>query len=234
MTLIQIVQEFCRRQGLPVPTVVISSNDDMLLQIVGLLNEVLDDLEQRKAYSFLQVEATFTSVAGEAQGALSTLAPGYVKLLDNLLFNRTSGEVVFGSIPSLEWQAEKAGITSISFTQFRIQGGNLYLSPEPAIGSTIAFEYQSIYTVVDNSSILKQYFTADNDTCKYPDALLIAGLRWIWRREKGLRFGEYLRSYEVMVANLGGRDNPSPPIYLSSGPETGPVIVIPEGNWSIP
>lgn len=233
MTLTQIVQEFCRRQGLPIPTAVVISNDDMLLQIVGLLNEVLDDLEQRKAYSFLQVEATFNSVAGEAQGALTTLAPGYVKLLDNLLFNRTSGEVIFGSIPSLDWQVEKAGIYSISLTQFRIQNGNLYLLPVPAEGSTIAFEYQSRYSVIDNSTTLKQYFTADNDTCKYPDALLIAGLRWVWRREKGLRFGEYFRSYEVMVANLGGRDTPARSIDMSSCAETGPGVAIPEGNWSL-
>lgn len=233
MTLLELIQEFCRRQGLPAPTAVMNSNDDMLLQIAGLLNEIIDDLQQRKAYTFLQTEATFSSILGEDQGAISTLAPGFMKLLDNLLYNRTSNEVIFGNIPSLEWQSEKAGFASISTTQFRIKDSHLFLSPEPAVGSTIAFEYQSLYSVVNASGGLKNYFSVDTDSCKYPDALMIAGLRWIWRREKGLRFGDYMRSYEIMVANLGGNDSPSQPIDTSSCPSSGPGIVIPEGNWSV-
>lgn len=233
MTLLELIQEFCRRQGLPAPTAVMNSNDDMLLQIAGLLNEILDDLQQRKAYTFLQTEATFLSIVGEDQGTIASLAPGFVKLLDNLLYNRTSNDIIFGNIPSLEWQAEKAGFTSISETQFRIKDSHLFLSPEPAENSTIAFEYQSLYSVINASGSIKQYFTADTDTCKYPDALLIAGLRWIWRREKGLRFGDYMRSYEIMVANLGGNDSPAQPIDTGACYESGPGIVIPEGNWSV-
>ena len=40
MTLLEIVQEFCRRQGLPVPSAVVSLGDDQLTQIVGLANEL--------------------------------------------------------------------------------------------------------------------------------------------------------------------------------------------------
>ena len=54
MTLLQIVQEFCQRNGLTVPQIVMSSQDDQLTQIVGLANEICEDLVRRRSWTALQ------------------------------------------------------------------------------------------------------------------------------------------------------------------------------------
>ena len=235
MTLIEIVREFSRRTGLIPPSAVATSGDDQVLQIMGLANEVLDNLEERKTFTGLQTETTFVSVATEFQGYLSTIAPGFSSLIDSLMFNRTEREVIFGPLRPSDWQAKSAGIMTISSTQYRIKGNQLLLNPAPAVGSTIAFEYKSSYPLIDgNTGLAKQYFSADTDTFFYPDKLLILGLRWKWKREKGLRYAEDFRDYEVAVANFCGSDGGNAVINLAGGHTFSPGIHIPDQGWNVP
>ena len=74
MTLLEIVQEFCRRQGLPVPSAVVSLGDDQLTQIVGLANEICEDLD-RFSWTQLVREASWTAPGVEDQGASTDMAP---------------------------------------------------------------------------------------------------------------------------------------------------------------
>lgn len=232
LTLLQLIQEFCRRTGVPIPISVAGSGDDQVLQMMGLLNEVLGILEEQKAYTFLQTEAVFSSIEGEDQGLLETLAPGFVSFSDSLLFNRTSNEVILGPIPSSNWQSQAAGMTALSATQFRVRNQRLFLSPSPEVGSQIAFEYKSRFAVYLDPT-LKPYFTTDNDTCRYPDELMILGLRYIWRREKGLRYAENFRDFEYKMANFCGTDGGNRPIILDSAPSALPGISIPDRSWNI-
>jgi len=232
VTLLEIIKEFCRRTGIPAPVSVANSGDDQALQMMGLLNEVLGVLEERKAYTFLQAEAVFVSIEGEDQGLLESLAPGFVSFLDSLLFNRTTNEVILGPVSSANWQSQAAGMTSLSETQFRVKNGRLFLSPAPAAGNTIAFEYKSRYAVYLDPN-LKPYFTSDLDTCRYPDELMILGLRYIWRKEKGLRYAENFRDFEVKVTNLAGNDGGNAPYILDGAPPSIPGISIPDRGWNV-
>jgi hypothetical protein len=232
MTLLQLIQAFCRRTGIPAPVSVADSGDDQALQMMGLLNELLGILEERKAYTFLQTEAVFLSIEGEDQGLLESLAPGFVSFLDNLLFNRTSNEVILGPVSSTDWQSKAAGMASLSATQYRIRNQRLFLSPSPAVGSEIAFEYKSRFAVYLDPN-LKPYFTSDNDTCRYPDELMILGLRYLWRREKGLRYAENFRDFEYKVMNLAGTDGGNRPISLDAEPSARPGISVPDRGWRV-
>ena len=49
MTLLQIVQEFCQRSGLTINQIIISKQDDQITQIVGLANEICEDLVRRRS-----------------------------------------------------------------------------------------------------------------------------------------------------------------------------------------
>jgi len=237
MNLLQVVQEFCTRTGLPRPVAVATSQDEQNLQYMGLLNEVLDDLSERKAWSALQMEATFTSLAAEDQGALSTLAPfGFVSLQDNVMFNRTTNEAILGPVRSELWQSQKAGMSTISSISYRLKGGHLFLIPAPSAGQTIAFEYKGDYAVVDNvaSPVAgKAYFTRDSDTCLYPDKLLIQGLRWVWKREKGLRYTEEFRKFEAAVANFAGSDGGNSTIDLAGDGTPVSGLSASDRNWPL-
>jgi hypothetical protein len=234
MTILEIINEFCRRTAIPTQAAVATSRDEQSLQLLGLCNELLDDLGERKAWTMGQVEATFISLAAEDQGVLTALASqGFVNIIDNLIFDRTVGEVIPGSVSPTDWQAAKANLAPISDSRYRQQGGHLYITPAPSAGNTIAFEYVSSYPVLEGT-IPKPYFTKDTDTSIYPDKLLILGLRWLWKREKGIRYSEEFRNYEIAVTNLMGKDSGAQPINMAEGSSgLRPGISVPEGSWSV-
>lgn len=236
MNALNLVKTFCRRTNLPVPAACFGSSDDHAIQIVNLLNEVLDYLVEKKSFQFVTKEATHTTLAQEDQGNIHTIASsGFMFVKGNYLFNRSTGEMLVGPKSSSDWQASKAGIMSISSSSYRIRGNKLLISPAPSAGQTIAFEYVSNYLVTDSTGATeRQYFEYDSDISPVPDKILLSGLRWIWRREKGLRYQEFQRDFEIAVANLAGNDGTNEPVRVDNS-VTGvrPGVIVPEMNWSV-
>lgn len=238
MTLLQIVREFCQRQGLTGPQIVMSSQDDQLTQIVGLANEICEDLVRRHSWTSLQYEAVFTSVAGEDQGAITDLAPNaFLKILNETIFDRTRRLPVFGPRSPQQWQALKALPMSGPFYQYRIQQGRLKINPDMPAGHIMAFEYASEGVVQDNSTAtptVKAFFTRDDDTFLLDKSLLLLGLRWRWKEEKGLPYMESFRLYEAAVAEAAGADGTKQPMSMNEGSGMiQPGVFVPAGNWSI-
>jgi len=185
MNLLTLVSSFCRRNQLKVPTAVATSTDDHVLQILEILNELLYDTVDYGNLQAIRAEATVTTLAAELQGALSTLAPSYVKMIPGSMWNRTRKVQVSGPISESDWQNQKSLGVTAGFPRYRIMSNSLYLLPAPAAGETITFEYQKFVVVAANNS-LKEYFSVDTDTCLIPDRLLLLGLRWRWLETKGL------------------------------------------------
>lgn len=238
MTLLQIVQEFCQRQGLSVPLIVMSSQDDQLTQIVGLANEICEDLVRRHSWTSLQYETVFTSVAGADQGAITDLAPNaYLKILNETIFDRTRRLPVFGPRSPQQWQVLKALPMAGPFYQYRIQQGRLKIIPDMPAGHIMAFEYASEGVVQDNSTATptaKAFFTRDDDTFLLDKSLLLLGLRWRWKEEKGLPYMESFRLYESAVAEAAGSDGTKQPMSMNEGSGMiQPGVFVPAGNWSI-
>jgi len=237
MTLLQIIQEFCRRTGLSVPTIIVASRDDQLVQLWGLANEVVEDLVRRHSWTELQREAVFTSVAGGDQGAIATLADvGFLKVLNETIYDRTRRLPVFGPRTPQEWQAIKALPMSGPFYQYRFRQGHLLITPDMPVGHTMAFEYASEAAILAaDGTTYKTAFSADDDTLVLNKTLLLLGLRWRWKEEKGLPYLESFRAYEAAVAEASGSDGTKQPLSMSeTSPAIQPGIFVPAGNWSLP
>ena len=238
MTLLQIVQEFCQRNGLTVPQIVMSSQDDQLTQIVGLANEICEDLVRRHSWTALQFETTFQSVASVEQGEITTLAPNaFLKVLNDTIFDRTRQLPIFGPRSPQDWQSLKAIPTAGPYYQYRIQGGLLKILPEMPAGHTLAFEYASEGCVRDATNVIapyKPFFTNDADTFLLDKTLLLLGLRWRWKEEKGLPYMESFRLYESAVASAIGGDGTKTPITLHGDTcSMQPGIFVSFGNWNV-
>ncbi len=236
LTLRQIVQQTCRVLALPVPAKVISNTEKNVLQMLGLMELLLDDLEQKGWYQQVVREGTFTSVATESQGSIHTHAPyGFVQFIPDTFFDRTTNLKVDTGYRPDEWQAMKAGPgVAGPFYRARLRNDILYLSPTPPAGDTMAFEYQSRYflqTSVGDSTPLGSW-TSDDNALIAPDSLGKAWLRFRWKREKGLDYAEDQADYETAFANLKIRDNSPAPIHMA-GPSRGPKagVVVPVGSW---
>lgn len=241
MNLKELVVEHCSRRGIPKPPTVAGSTDAQVVQMLGLLNEELDELTSRENYNWAQRECVFLAVAGEYQQPLYGVG-GLIgsdrmwRLVPKTFFNRTTHLACEGPITEQEWQqyeALKAGM----LPRFRFWQDALWLQPAPTPGHEYAFEYLTIHWVNDHGAgtEYKQYFTNDNDTTFVPDAVLLAALAWRWKAEKRLDYSEEFGRYERIRANyimtsglkrdvdVGGHSN-----------LRGPGIIVPPGSWNIP
>lgn len=239
MNMLQIVQEFAVRTGLPKPSAVALSRDAQVVQLMGLLNEVVDDLLERGSWQQTKVQANFSAVAAEEQGDIESFCTGnFSGLVENIFYNNTQKTLIFAEDSSVTWQMQQAGIRTISSTKWRIIQNILYMVPTPTVDDLISFEYFTRDTVdyitIDIHGVSthhqKQYFTVDSDTSLFPAHLLLLGLRWLWRREKGLRYTENFRAYEAAVANLLGKSTLKNPIDMSE--EYSPSgLTVPDQSW---
>lgn len=241
MTLLQLVQAFCQRTGITVPTQVAGNTDSQIIQVMALLNEVIEDMvnaSNGETWQILDKEAVFTTLAAEDQGALTTLAPyGYLGILQGTIFSRTQQLPSYGPISPIEWQQLKAMPVSGPFYKYRLWQGHLYLYPAPPAGHTYAFEYGSNYAVLAvDGTTFKPYYTADDDTCILPEMCLMRGLRWKWKKEKGLEYDEEFREYQLLMSKATGRDKTSANLYGSDPFANGiqPGIWVSPGSWNLP
>lgn len=237
MTLLRLIQEFCRRTGQPVPSVIASSTDPTVVQYLGLANAVCEDLVLRPQWQALTLEATFTSVAAEAQGVLTTLAPKpYLNIVQDTLWDRTANQKYFGPLTPQERQERAGRNVSTPQYQFYVRTGILYLTPAPAAGHTMAFEYTSNGIVADATTptTFKTVFEADGDDFRLPENIMYAGLQYMWRLDKGLPFEMHLTTYLQRLAQAAAQDRPQKTLSMDTCiGDAGPRIVVPAGSWDL-
>jgi hypothetical protein len=237
LTLIQMLQEFSKRRGLPVPVIGVASQDDQTVQLIGLLNEVLEDLTTRYVGQALQKVAVWAQLGTESQGLMSVLAPfGFKWMINETFWDRDQRLPVFGPKDSVEWQTLKATPLTGPYLQYRIQGDELLLNGSITAGHTMAFEYASDWAVQAADLVtFKPFFTVDTDVSVFPTSVLLAGLNWRWRLEKGLKYAETFRDYEGKVADFNGHDGTKPTLNMNGGGcGYQPGIFVPTANWPLP
>lgn len=234
MSLLSIVQQFVKPTNLSSPATVYGTTDPQIKQILGILEEEGNDLKKRGDWQGITFEATHTTLAAEDQGAMTSIATnGFRTIKNQTFFDRTTKIPVYGPVDSKEWQALKSTSVTGPNYQYRIRGGKLLANPTPTAGSTWAFEYLSNNWITDSTGVTyKQYFTADTDLVLLPEDLLILGLRWRWKREKGLDYAEDFRTYEMQVNNALGNDGGKKTLNMSGDTDSiGPKAFIPAGSW---
>lgn len=234
MNLLELCNAFALRTGLPTASSVAGSTT--LAQASGLLQEVLDHLTTKFDLSELVEDASFSTVAADLQGLLSDIAPlGFERMKPDTFFNRALRLEVPGALTGREWQAQKALAATGPISWFRIRNKALYMEPQPAAGQLCVFEYYSNFAVLDAADQRKQYPSADTDTFLLPDKLLLAGMRWRWKAEKGFDYAEEFRAFEELAQGMAGTSNASRAVCMSGGGQTAqPGIIIPVGNWITP
>lgn len=236
MNLLELMQRFCLRKGIPSPTVVIGSTNKQIQQALAILEEEVNDLASRHTWQGLTHRAVHTTIASEDQGALETLDPGFRYVRNETVWDNTDQLPVLGPVSGPEWQAMKAWAVNGPRYRFRILGNHLLVNPVPAAGHTWSWEWSSKRAILDtNGSTLKEFFTNDADTFILPDTLHLLGLRWRWKKEKGLDYAEDFSTYEFQVKDAMGRDGGAERLFMDGeGRRAQPGIFVPQGNWTVP
>lgn len=237
MTALSIAQTVCARIGLPLPTSAVGSTDTQVLQVVALINQEGLELAQRPSYgwTFLQAEASFTTLAAESQGAIATLAPGLRFIVNDTIWNRTLIRPIFGPLSPQRWQQLKASNVSGPWNQYRIRGANLIFIPIPAAGQNCYFEYASNNWCTDTTgAIPRSAFLQDTDLCLFSEELVTLGATWRWKSAKGLPYAEDFNTYEKQVIDAMARDGSKDILDMGGDRYTRmPGIGVPDGSWSL-
>lgn len=231
MTLLELVQEFSESVGVTRPSLVIGSQSTQVKQMKALLNKLPEDLLQRNVTQVNVKEAVFVTVAGEDQGPIEALAPGFAGIVMDTFFDRTRNLTVSGGVRPDEWQALKAVNFSGPLPMFRIRNDRLYLTPNTAEGSTLAFEYVSRY-FINSADVLVERLANDSDTFTVRDGVVLAWLDWRWKKEKGLEYAEEFSAYERSVSSLFQRQNSPRAVRMDhyGCEDFRPGIVVPLGG----
>jgi hypothetical protein len=231
-----IVQDFCKRVGLPVPAVAAGSTDDTTVQVVGLLNEGIQDIIDRYALQQLTTYKSFQHANGPNYLALDLTkdVPDWKYTEQLTLWDEGTRLTLWGPATTQQWaQMMTMKIAPAPYVYILI-GNAIRIYPVPDIPASVTFSfyYQSRCGVTDGTNV---YETYDKDTYspRIPTYLVEADLKWRWKKEKGLPYAEDQRIAESMLVNLVGR-SPQPILNLDAGERSyAPGIFVSPGSWNV-
>lgn len=243
MTLLTVIQNVCRRVGIPKPSAVIGTTSPSIDQLLGFAIEEGRELATRD-WKRLERRITFLSVATEIQGALETIAPGYARMKGETVWDLSSQNYISGPVSGQVWETLKTRMLTGPFYRYRIilDPATLFLSiemiPVPAAGHTMAMEYYSRFwccgSVGQNGTtpdVTKQQdqWLADSDIGILPEQLMELGIRWRWKQIKGLDYEEDYNTWEAQRDTLLSQDDGTQAINMY--PRSDPVLI---GAWNLP
>lgn len=239
MNVLQLVQEFCGKKTLPVPTAVIGNTDVGVVQIRYLLDETLREMGKYK-WNEQKIQTTFLTVASENQGTFSAiLGPGFIGPdFDSLIFatmwDQTLRRPIFGPVSDEMWSNLQSFPASGPIYQFKVFGDSLHIFPAPPAGDTVYLIYQSKYPVADAATgTPKAAITVDTDLFLLPDDVVSRSLDYRWKRQKGEPWEVDFNEYTDLLAKALNRTG-QPNIHLDSARfKLTPGIWVPAGDWPV-
>ena len=219
MSLLTVIQDVSDLLGIPRPSAVYGSLDPGVRQLLQLANREGRELSARYPWQVLTREVTFTTVATESQGSLTTICGATQpvrSIVGDTLWNRTTGEQIAGPRSGRTWQAYKSQTFTAPQSEYRILGDELKFLPAPTAGQTVAFEFVSKSWCTDSTGVTYRVsFAADTDLILLDEELFRIGIEWRWLQRKGFEYAESFASYERMVADAMARDGTKPTLDLA-------------------
>ncbi len=228
LSVLQLVQEFCGLQGLPVPTALIGSNEASVVQYRAITQAVMREAG-RAPWPEKRIQGTFTTVATPSQGMLTTLFPGFETLVNGTLWLNGETLPIRGPLTDSSWAAITALEISGPPYSYWLSAGSLYLTPTPPAGLVCSALYTTDWLYYDGTSP-QQTLSADSFTVLIPDDVFLMGFEAFWRKAKGLA---YSNEFNLFQDRIGKALAPNLPVLaLDNSPEMArPMIFIPPGSW---
>lgn len=239
-TVLDIIRRAAPRCGIRPPEAALTGRDkDVLALLAHLQAEGQSLARANPPLRALVREAVFDTVAGEDQGGLATLAPGYLHIHNGTFFERDGagvGRAVAGPLTVAQWQEARAGGGAAAGLSHIIIGGRLKLHPDPGAGRRLAFAYVTAHWVAGADGTEKPACTADDDTPILDDYLLELGAVVRFKAAAGLDSSVEADEYRTERQKALGRDGGKSVLSLRMAGRAGggvPAGVGPAGSWTI-
>lgn len=220
-TLLEMCQDIADDLSIDRPVSVVANTDDpdaMLLLTIARMEG--RSLSWRAHWDVLIREQTFTTTAAAVQA--NAIPSDFSRIIPETVFNRTQRRELYGPVGAQEWQQIQAGLIIAIDPCYRRRAGDLLISPTPAAGETIAFEYITTHWCEDATGTGQTTFAADSDVPRLDSEIFKAGMIWRWRKRKGLPFEDERLDYERMVVEAILNDGGKP--RLNTGHIGGQIV----------
>lgn len=157
----------------------------------------------------------------------------YDRQIDRTHYDKSKRWEMIGPESPQQWQFLKSSYISTGpRLRYRILGGYFQIWPMVTTSEYLGFEYISKNWATSSGGTSKAAFTADDDTCIYPDRLMVLGLKHKYFMVKG--FGDIFRDeYEAELGMAKTADHGS--ATLSLAPQINDILIgwdnIPDTNF---
>lgn len=221
MTVLQIAEALSLRAGLPKPSSVAGVSSGIPAQTLALMQQAAADMIVFNDWNILKDEHSFTTVAQEVQFDLMATLPTF-KSFDADTFINLTRNITMKPANSRQHTAIRLSPSPTPFGLYRILGGNLVLPGNQVAGEQILFEYRSNAWVRDvDTGARKIAATKNTDVVLLDDEALIRGVKWLFKKEKGLAYGEDMNDWLRYITHLKSIDTPREDLSLNTPAATG-------------
>lgn len=214
-TLLELVNEACLELGLPTTTVVVSSTDSQVKQLLSLANrEGREQVAAPAPWPQLAKVQSITLVNGQASYDFPDDFDSY---LPETIWNPSMRWAVAGPVSAQNWEFLKSGLINTQpWMRYRIWQGQIFFDPTPTTtnaGQAVTVEYQSNCYCQSNAGTWQSKWTNDTDTFLLPEDIMVLGLKWRWLAAKRLDYSEEKKAWSDAVDKevsraYGGRTLP--------------------------
>lgn len=190
MTLLTAVNEVCDVVSLDQFDSVYGADDPNAQTMITMAKEAGDEIARRVDWRSMLKTATVSVSPFELPGDFQRLIPGGSVRTAAAAFCRV---VTVGS----QWSVVAATASVQPF--FFVRGKTMLFAPvDAAPGATV--EYVSKNWIIGDPYEERDTFKADDDKTAFPDRLLVKGIVWRWKRQKGLPYEDNLSEFEADLA----------------------------------
>ena len=152
------------------------------------------------------------------------LPADYVSTVNRTHWDKSKRWEMLGPESPQQWEWLLSGYISTGpRIRWRLLGKYFQIWPGMNAGELLGFEYRSAAWAYDSAGTPKNSFTADSDTCIYPDRLMVLGTKLQYFEAKGFDttalYRDYLMEFETAVAQDTAAAN------LSFAPRPGTVLI---------
>ena len=134
---------------------------------------------------------------------------------------------MLGPVTAQQWQFLKSGYISTGpRISYRALGGYFQTWPPIASSEYLGFEYVSKNWVADSNGNAKTSFTADTDTCIFPDRLMVLGFKLKYFEIKGFDTTALARDFitELTISQAANKGSAT----LSFAPRINTILIGPD------
>lgn len=202
MSLYSICRNVLAETGWPVLNSIAGNTDGTAQQIFAIANTELEALSELYEWPQLEVEYPFNTVANQAvylwPSDFRVLAPQSV-------FNKNEYYELKGSTGLQFWELLKYGqLGNLSRARFRatypLGVPGIEITPAPiGVAGLVAVYYTGEYARDATGASIKRFLT-DTDVSKVPERYIQLGIKWRFRRAKGLDYSAELQEYNTTIA----------------------------------